>query len=111
MFTDTLLRIDRLACLPHEREHVTIVPRSPRASLFLTHDVVDDGDNSDLRWTVDTQDDLGLLRAIYQELGLAERIVPYAEVLAFVRARPHLSAINAASHTWNPGDQLPREAA
>jgi spore coat polysaccharide biosynthesis protein SpsF len=111
LFADALLRIDRLACLPHEREHVTIVPRSARAGLFLTRDVLDDRDNSDLRWTVDTPEDLGLMREIYQGLGLAERIATYGEVLAYVRERPHLSALNAASRTWNPGEQLPREAA
>jgi spore coat polysaccharide biosynthesis protein SpsF len=111
MFSDTLLRIDRLAQLPHEREHVTIVPRSPRGSLFLTRDVLDDRDNSDLRWTVDAPADLALMREIYQALGLGERVAPYAEILAFLRGRPEISAINTGGHTWNPGDQLPREAA
>ncbi|HEX4148346.1 MAG TPA: glycosyltransferase family protein, partial [Pirellulales bacterium] len=85
MFADTLWRIDRLASSPHEREHVTIVPRSPRASLFLTRDVLDERDNSDLRWTVDTPEDLAMIREVYQELELADRMLPYGEVLAYVR--------------------------
>jgi spore coat polysaccharide biosynthesis protein SpsF len=102
MFWDVLLRIDRLARSTPAREHVTIVPRSERPALFLCRDVVDATDNSDLRWTVDTPDDLRLLRLMFEELDLGERCVPYREILAYVRARPELAAINAGGYTWSP---------
>ena len=101
-FFDTLVRMDRLSQSAASREHVTILPRSERRELFLTRDVIDDEDNSDLRWTVDTADDLQLVRTIYEELGLSERNVSYADVLAYVRARPSLTLVNAGGHTWSP---------
>jgi spore coat polysaccharide biosynthesis protein SpsF len=111
MFFDTLARIDRLAVTPTEREHVTIVPRSDRAGLFLIRNVVDARDNSDLRWTVDTPDDLHVMRRIYEGLGLGAVLASYPETLAFVRERPELAALNAGGQTWDPSQQLPRIAA
>jgi spore coat polysaccharide biosynthesis protein SpsF len=102
MYFDVLLRMDRLARSTPAREHVTIVPRSERPTLFLCRDVVDGANNSDLRWTVDTPDDLRMVRMLFEELGLGERRVPYAEILAYVRARPELAAINADGYTWSP---------
>ena len=102
MFFDVLLRMDRFARSTPAREHVTIVPRSERPTLFLCRDVVDAMNNSDLRWTVDTTDDLRMVRQMFEELALGERRVPYREILAYVRARPELSAINADGYTWSP---------
>ena len=102
VFLDVLLRMDRLARSTPAREHVTIVPRSERPTLFLCRDVVDETDNSDLRWTVDTPDDLRMVRLLFEELQLGERRVPYREILAHARARPELSAINADGYTWAP---------
>lgn len=94
LFADALWRIDRLARSPAAREHVTHFVRE-RPDLFLTRSVTDVADNSDLRWTVDEPDDLRMVRCIYEELGLHERVAPYAEILAFVRGRPDIAAINA----------------
>jgi spore coat polysaccharide biosynthesis protein SpsF len=102
MFVDVLLRMDRLARSTPAREHVTIVPRSERPTLFLCRDVVDETNNSDLRWTVDTLEDLRMVRQMFEELSLGERRVPYREILAHVRSRPELSAINADGYTWSP---------
>ena len=52
-------------------------------------------DASDLRWTVDTPDDLAMVRRLYDDLGLAaapER--PYGELLAHVRHHPEIAAMN-----------------
>jgi len=57
--------------------------------------VTDREDNSDLRWTVDTSIDLELVRRLYAALGIGERLVSYREVLAYARAHPELSALNA----------------
>jgi spore coat polysaccharide biosynthesis protein SpsF len=102
MFIDTLERIDRLARSAAAREHVTIVPRSERPELFLLRHVVDPSDNSDLRWTVDTADDLRLIRRLYDVLELDRRDVPYTRIVDYVRAQPELMLLNAGSRTWSP---------
>ncbi len=101
-FTDVLLRVDRLGQSPTAREHVTTLIYSERPELFLRRQVVDRQDNSDLRWTVDTEVDLRLVRVLYEALGLDVRVAPYQEVLAHVRAHPELAVLNAAEKTWEP---------
>lgn len=102
MFWDALLRIDRLAQSQAAREHVTIVPRSERPELFLCRSVIDDQDNSDLRWTVDTDIDLKLIRTLYETLEIGSRHVIYPEILAYVRTHPELVCLNAGVETWTP---------
>jgi spore coat polysaccharide biosynthesis protein SpsF len=101
-FMDTLLRIGRLARAAPDREHVTLFVRATCPQLFLTRNVVDVQNNSDLRWTVDTEVDLQVVRAFYEGLGLGERIAPYAELLAFARANPALARLNLHVETWSP---------
>jgi len=95
MFRDTLERLGRLATDPADLEHVTLFLRSKRPDLFLICHVKDSADNSNLRWTVDTAEDLNVVRAIYHGLGLGERVLSYREVLAYVLAHPEISLINA----------------
>jgi spore coat polysaccharide biosynthesis protein SpsF len=102
MYLDTLLRVDRLAQTPAEREHVTITIRTAWPSLFLTRSVESDIDDSDLRWTVDEEGDLELVRKLYDQLALGERIVPYGIVVDYVRQHPELAGINAGIATWTP---------
>ena len=102
MFLDTLLRVDRLAQTPAEREHVTVTIRSERPDLFLIRSVESDTDDSDLRWTVDEPADLDLVRTIYGDLDLGAQIVPYGTVVDHVRRHPELSATNASVSTWTP---------
>lgn len=94
LFADVLARVDRLATAPHHREHVTkfILERPER---FATFAVVDDEDNSDLRWTVDTPEDLAMVRRIDTELTLAASPKAYREILAHVRRHPDIAAMNA----------------
>lgn len=90
----TLERIARLATSATAREHVTaFVTQEPER--FRIHQVLAAHDDSDLRFTVDTPEDLALVRALYAQLGLGGRLRPYGEVVAAVRARPELRAINA----------------
>ena len=84
-----------MATSPPAREHVTWFCTSERADLFALHSVRRPFEAPDLRWTVDTADDLAMVRQVYQGLGLGERIAPYREVLEFVRAHPEIAAINA----------------
>jgi spore coat polysaccharide biosynthesis protein SpsF len=88
---DTLERIARLGTSPAAREHVTaFVMEVP--SLFRVAHVRGEADDADLRWTVDTAEDLAMVRTLYDELGLAGALRPYREVVAAVRARPELAA-------------------
>jgi spore coat polysaccharide biosynthesis protein SpsF len=50
-------------------------------------------DNSDLRVTLDTPEDATLLEALAAELG--DRVIPWREVVALLRNRPDLVALNA----------------
>ena len=102
MFLDTLLRVDRLAQTPVEREHVTVTIRSERPDLFAIRSVESTTDDSDLRWTVDEPADLDLVRKIYGDLDLGAQIVPYGTVVDHVRRHPELSATNASVSTWTP---------
>ncbi|HET7502726.1 MAG TPA: glycosyltransferase family protein [Kofleriaceae bacterium] len=94
LHADTLARIARLGTSPAAREHVTaFVMEQP--ALFRIAQLGAEHDDSDLRWTVDTPDDLALVRALYAELSLDAAPRPYREVVAAVRARPELAAQNA----------------
>jgi spore coat polysaccharide biosynthesis protein SpsF len=95
LWRDVLERMDRSATSVPAREHVTWFCREERPELFVNRSVVRPYDAADLRWTVDTPDDLALVRRLYAELGLAERPRPFAEILAHVRAHPDLQAMNA----------------
>lgn len=91
---DTLERIARLGRSPAAREHVTaFVMEQP--ALFRIAQVAAEHDDSDLRWTVDTPEDLAMVRGLYAELALGDGARPYREVVAAVRARPELAAGNA----------------
>jgi spore coat polysaccharide biosynthesis protein SpsF len=101
-FIDTLLRVDRMALSEKAREHVTLFIYSERPDLFLCHSVMDIENNSDLRWTVDTEDDLRFIHTVYDDLGLNERIVPYREMVEYIRSHPELIEINKNTDTWTP---------
>ncbi len=95
-FRDTLERIGRVARSSPAREHVTFFLLQERPDLFLVRSVKDVQDNSDLRWTVDTPEDLVLIRQVYEDLDLGLRFMSYRTILAYVRQHPTLMAINAA---------------
>ncbi len=92
---DVLDRIVRLGRSPEAREHVTWYITRERPDLFVQLSVEDTEDNADLRWTVDTAEDLAMARRLYADLGLGDAILPYRQVLAHVRAHPEIAAINA----------------
>lgn len=92
-FADTLERLERMSVSQAAREHVTHYLLEERPELFVTRAVTDSEDNSDLRWTVDTADDLAMMRKIYE--GVGNPTAAYREVLMFVRAHPEITAINA----------------
>jgi spore coat polysaccharide biosynthesis protein SpsF len=102
MFVDTLMRLDRLAAAPGDREHVTTFLRSERPDLFKTRHVRDTVDNSDLRWTLDTPADLTFLRTVFERFHLAGPPRSFRELVTALRAAPELLAINRDADTWDP---------
>jgi spore coat polysaccharide biosynthesis protein SpsF len=102
-FMDTLLRFDRYATEPLDREHVTSVVHSSRGARFCTASVVDTSDNSDLRWTVDLPVDYEVVRRLFEGLQMQQQRVAYSQLLAYARAHPEIAALNGAATTWEPG--------
>ena len=85
LYADTLARVDRMARSQPAREHVTWFIYGERPELFAVASVEDAADNSDLRWTVDTQDDFARVQRMYGDLGLGDRDCSYAELVAYAR--------------------------
>jgi spore coat polysaccharide biosynthesis protein SpsF len=106
-FMDTLLRIDRLAKSQQAREHVTVFLLSEAPEIFICRSVVDNENNANLRWTVDTEADLKLIRNLYDALDLGHHVVLYPEILAYVRAHPELNKLNTGVKTWEPSHRIP----
>lgn len=94
MHRDTLERMARMATSPAAREHVTVFVRE-QPTLFRTAQLVSSTDDSDLRWTVDTDADLRLVRTLYSRFALATTPRPYRALVKAVRAEPALLAINS----------------
>ena len=101
-FTRTALaRMDQLGRSAAAREHVTIPVRLEHPEAFHSRTVRNQTDDSDLRWTVDTADDLEFVRLVYRALGLANRAWSYRELVAWCRANPQ-SARPDQGTTWDP---------
>jgi spore coat polysaccharide biosynthesis protein SpsF len=78
---------------PHQREHVMPYlyehPETFRV-LLVNHEP----DYGHLRWTVDTAEDLELVRRIYAHLGIGQNF-HWRDVLDVIRQHPDLTLINA----------------
>lgn len=78
---------------PYEREHVTpYLYEHPE--LFRLVSVKADADYSQYRWTLDTAEDLELLRTIYTSFGNRDDF-GWREVLRLMQLQPELAQINA----------------
>ena len=82
------LRADR----PHERAHVTPYIRG-NPEQFKLLSVPCEGDHSDLRWTVDTTEDLEVVRAIADAIG-GRNDFGWRAALEVIRQNPQLAEIN-----------------
>ena len=78
---DVLIRTDRLATAPEAREHVTWFIHHERPDLFVLGSVENDSDYSDLDWSVDDEDDLNLVRALYERHALDVRHLPWQQLV------------------------------
>lgn len=84
----------REAQLPYERVHVTpYIYQHPELFRLWSH--LNDEDYSRLRWTVDEEADLALVREIYARLGNRDDFT-WREALAVVEAEPAISGLNSA---------------
>lgn len=89
---DTLTRAHKEAVDPADREHVNrFVWRQPEKFDILS--ITGDEDHSHHRWTVDTPEDLKLVRKIYGELG--DRLFGMKEILYVLKQNPEWTKINA----------------
>lgn len=92
MTVQALERAWREAGKPYEREHVTpYIYQNP--SVFKLHGIENAVDYSQHRWTLDTSEDLRLLRAIYARFGGSDDFA-WREVLELVESDPLLADIN-----------------
>lgn len=93
VWLDTLACAWREAKEPYQRVHVTAFIRE-HPERFRLLSVVGGGQCGELRWTVDTADDLYFVREVYSRLNNAE-YPGWREVLAVLEANPGLMKINA----------------
>lgn len=90
---DALHRAWSAARKPYEREHVTpCLYEHPE--LFRLVSVKVDADYSRYRWTLDTLEDLELVRTIYASFGNRDDF-GWREVLRLMQSQPRLAQINA----------------
>jgi spore coat polysaccharide biosynthesis protein SpsF len=96
LWRDALDRTHRMATSVPAREHVTWHIHSEHPERFVLRSVPPPFDASDLRWTVDTREDLALVRRVYDDLGLASEHRGAGELIAWMREHPEVAAINAS---------------
>jgi len=88
-----LERAWREADLPHQREHVMPYLYETPGRFRVLH-VRADRDRGELRWTVDTQEDLEFVRAVYARFSPREDF-GWEEILGLLDREPDLASINA----------------
>jgi spore coat polysaccharide biosynthesis protein SpsF len=90
---DALARTWSAAKEDYQRTHVTpYFYQNPE--LFKVISIAGEVDHSKYRWTLDTAEDLELLRAIYKHFGNRDTI-RWIEVLDLMEAQPELAALNS----------------
>jgi spore coat polysaccharide biosynthesis protein SpsF len=89
---EVLERVAREATSKPAREHVTWYIHVEHPELFRLRGVEQDVDDSDLRWTVDTAEDLAVVRRVFQIGQLATRQPTLRELVALTRADPAATA-------------------
>ena len=99
---EALEQADRSAETNDEREHVTpYIYRNPE--LFTLYNVVapDSARLPDLRLTLDTEEDLRLITAVFEALYPENPLFSLGDILAFLVQNPDLRNINRdVAHKW-----------
>ncbi len=79
---------------PFEREHVTqYLYRHPE--LFSQANISHSQDLSNLRWTIDTQEDFQMASRVYEELYKSGEIFLMDDILALIQRNPGIETINS----------------
>jgi spore coat polysaccharide biosynthesis protein SpsF len=99
---EALARMDRLGTTNASREHVTLGPRLEHRAAFSVRGVRGATDDSDLRWTVDTADDLEFVRRVYHRLAATSERVSYQELVRWCRANDGWERHDTPAATWDP---------
>jgi spore coat polysaccharide biosynthesis protein SpsF len=90
LFVDTLERADRLGTSPEAREHVTWHVYRERPDLYLLRSVeLEDEDFSALDWSVDTEEDLELVRELYAGVSDADPSLSWRTIARIASADSH----------------------
>ncbi len=93
---DALEKAYAKASVDYQHVHVTpYLYQNP--GLFRLLSVTGDEDYSHYRWTVDTQEDLNLVRAIYQRIDRDDEF-SWRDVLELLKKEPNLAEINRHIH-------------
>jgi len=88
-----LARAWQQACKPHQREHVTpYFYEHPQIFRTAAHRA--SRDYSHYRWTLDTDEDLQLIRAIYARLGNRDDL-RWQDAIAVMEREPELASLNS----------------
>ena len=95
VFSFTALeRAWKAAKLQSEREHVTpYIRKNP--DLFKQHNVECPRDLSAQRWTLDNEEDLALIKAVYAALYTKSPFFGLEEIARFLHSRPEVGELNA----------------
>ncbi len=96
MTWDALARCWREAQAFYQRSHVTpCIYENPDRFDILR--VAGDADYSDHRWTLDTEEDLAFIRAVYSRMPDAD-VFSWRDVLALLEREPELAELNQHIH-------------
>jgi spore coat polysaccharide biosynthesis protein SpsF (cytidylyltransferase family) len=90
---EVLAELERTVTSAHDREHVTAAIRRDLAR-YRTASLVCGDDLGDLRWTVDTHEDLLFVREVVTRLGARRHIAGVDQILDAVRREPSLAGFH-----------------
>lgn len=94
--TDVLADVARRTADPNDHEHVSLfIYRNPQIYSLVGIEAPPAETRPDLRLTLDTPEDLQVLRALFGALGADGRVFDLREMLAWLDAHPAIAAINA----------------
>ncbi len=92
--TAVLAEVDRLTDAPADREHVSLYIYEHPERYRLRSVRADSPRDADVRLTVDTAEDLALVRAVFEALHPGDPAFDLADILGLLDARPELRALN-----------------
>ncbi|MFZ7133083.1 MAG: cytidylyltransferase domain-containing protein [Eubacteriales bacterium] len=82
------------AKLKSEREHVTLYIRN-HPEIFRIESYKGDKDLSNLRWTLDEEEDFQLIKEVYEELYNENKMFSTKNILSLLENKPSLISINS----------------